>query len=67
MIVLNQIARNGVRRLELYADDVAVVSSVPGAIGGSEIETIDSRRFYVAESVADVHCLLEESDDGAID
>jgi hypothetical protein len=59
MIVLNELIGTGVRRLELYADDVAEVSSIPGAISGSEVQTIDNRRFTVCEGVAEVFEQLE--------
>jgi hypothetical protein len=60
MIVLNEIVEEGVRRLELYADNVASVSSIPDLGSGAEVQTIDNRRFHVLESVADVFCLLED-------
>jgi hypothetical protein len=63
MIVLNELIGSCVRRLELYADDVACVSSIPDAMSGAEIQTIDNRRFYVLEGVSDVFCLLDEGCD----
>ena len=62
MIVLNELIEMGVRRLELYADDVESVASIPGAITGSEVQTIDKRRFYVFEGVAEVFERLEGDD-----
>jgi len=63
MIVLNELIGQGVRRLELYADDVASVSNIPGATSGSEVGTIDGRRFYVCEGVGEVWERLEGGDE----
>jgi hypothetical protein len=62
MMVLNEVTSAGVRRLELWPDDVACVSSVPTVPGTSEIDTIDGRRFRVAEGVSEVFARLEASD-----
>lgn len=62
MIVLNEVTPGGLRRLELYGDDVSCVSNVPGAPGGAEIEMIDGRRFYVVEDVATVFGQLDGED-----
>ena len=64
MMVLNEVTPGGLRRLELWPDDVHVVSNVPGAGAGSEIETIDGRRFFVCEDVGEVFARLEGSDGG---
>jgi hypothetical protein len=62
VIVLNELTDEGTRRLELWPDDVACVSNVTGKPGLSEVDTIDGRRFRVAEGVAEVFCRLEASD-----
>jgi hypothetical protein len=40
------------------------VSNVPGAPIGSEVNTIDGRRYRVAEEVGEVFARLEEESDG---
>jgi len=61
MMVLNEVTPGGVQRREVWPDDVAVVSTLSKG-GGSEITTIDGKRFDVVEDVAEVFALLEESD-----
>lgn len=61
MIVLNELTETGSRRLELVADDVMVVTTLPGK-EGSELRTIDGRVFRVAQNSAEVFTKLEESD-----
>jgi len=62
VLVLNELTEKGMRRLEIWPDDVLAVSSVPQGPGASEIDTIDGRRFLVAEDVGEVFARLEESD-----
>jgi hypothetical protein len=62
VIVLNELTERGMRRLEVYADDVQVVSNRP-MHEGSEVRTIDGRVFHVAEDVGEVFSRLEESDE----
>jgi hypothetical protein len=62
MIVLSELMNEGVRRLELWPDDVACVSSIPTVPGAAEIDTIDGRRFWVAEGVSDVFAAMDASD-----
>jgi hypothetical protein len=62
MIVLSELTGDGVRRLELWPDDVACVSSIPMVPGAAEVDTIDGRRFWVAEGVSDVFAMMDESD-----
>jgi hypothetical protein len=62
VLVLNEMTEKGLRRLELWPDDVLDVSNVPGAPIGSEVNTIDGRRYRVAEEVGEVFARLEESD-----
>ena len=61
MITLNELTDDGTRRLEVHADDVAVVSNRPMK-DGSEVRTIDGRVFHVAEDVGEVFAMLEEVD-----
>jgi hypothetical protein len=61
VLVLNEVTEKGVRRLELWPDDVLDVSNVPGAPIGSEVNTIDGRRYRVAEEVGEVFARLEDS------
>jgi len=61
MIVLNEVSGNGMRRLELWPDDVADVTTLSWG-GGSEVNTIDGRRFHVVEDVAEVFTRLEASE-----
>jgi hypothetical protein len=64
MIVLNEITKGGaVRPLELWPEDVLDVASVPGAPTGAHVNTIDGKRFTVAEGVAEVFAMLDEADD----
>jgi len=58
---LNELTEDGTRRLEVNADDVAVVSNRPMR-EGSEVRTIDGRIFYVAEDVSEVFSRLEDGD-----
>jgi hypothetical protein len=62
VIVLNELTERGMRRLEVWPDDVDVVSNRPMQ-EGSEIRTIDGRVFHVAEDVGEVFTRLEESDE----
>lgn len=66
MIALNEITEGGLRRLELIADDVTVVTTLPMR-AGAEIRTIDGRVFRVAEDVAEVFAILEESDGSGLE
>ena len=61
MIILNELLSGGTRTIELWPDDVAVVSTLSMG-GGSEVRMIDNRVYYVAEDVAEVFTKLEESD-----
>lgn len=61
MIVLSELTEDGTRRLEVNADDVAVVSNRPMR-EGSEVRTIDGRIFHVAEDVSEVFSRLEDGD-----
>lgn len=64
MIVLHEVTDDGARRLELVADDVAVVSRCyTTGRTGTEVRTIDGRVFRVRETTAEVFMKLEESDD----
>jgi hypothetical protein len=64
MIVLTEITKSGaIRELAVWPDDVLDVANVPGASGGAQINTIDGKRFTVAEGVAEVFAMLEEADD----
>ena len=61
MIILNELTDDGTRRLEVWPDDVEVVSNRPMR-DGSEIRTIDGRVFHVAEDVGEVFARLEACD-----
>lgn len=66
MIVLNELIwRPGggrlLRLLELWPDDIAVVSGRPMR-EGSEVRTIDGRVFNVAEDVSEVLAILESGE-----
>jgi hypothetical protein len=62
VIVLNELTGGGMRRLELWPDDVSAVSSTHRS-EGAEVMTIDGKRFAVAETVMEVFDKLEESDE----
>jgi hypothetical protein len=61
MIVLNELTEDGVRRLEVWPDDVGVVTNRPMR-SGSEVSMIDGRVYCVAEEVSEVFAMIGESD-----